>query len=191
MLRLKKGALHAAGRFVGLRDRRHERSLDLAIAPDWESVKRAWDPCHALLLRAGIPEDDAELLAMVAQELLDNAVKYGSFHDGDRIALGVRVSEEAVTVQVKSRVGVDDAHLRRFDRTIQWIRGFQNPFEAYVERLKQLSGHPDAGEQGGLGLTRIAYEGRSIIDFYMEEGDLLAVSAFHRRDLPIGIRSNA
>jgi hypothetical protein len=174
---------------LGLRERR-ERTLDLEISPEWDSVTTAWDPCHALLVRSGLPEDEADQLAMVAQELLDNAVKFGSFAERDRIALGVRVSEEAVTVEVKNHVGVDDAHLRRFDRTIQWIRGFQNPFEAYVERLKQISAHPGE-DQEGLGLTRIAYEGRSILDFYVVEGDLLAVSAVYRRDVPGGIRSTS
>jgi hypothetical protein len=65
---------------------------------------------------------------------------------------------------------------------IQWIRGFQDPFEAYVERMKIVSAQPYSNGESGLGLTRIAYEGRSVIDFYVDEGNVLAVSAVYRRD---------
>jgi hypothetical protein len=159
-------------------------ALEMRIPPEWEAVKGAWEPCRTALSKAGLNEDETYQLAMVAQELLENAVKYGAFTNGERILLGVRAAEEDVVVEVKSRVGVDDAHLRRFDRTIQWIRGFQDPFEAYVERMKLVSAQPYSHGESGLGLTRIAYEGRSIIDFYVDEHDVLAVSAVYRRDAP-------
>ena len=155
--------------------------LDLGIEPEWDAVKAAWDPCRAMLARAGVGEDESYQLAMVAQELLENAVKYGSFRGGERVALELRVLPEEVTVEVKSRVGVDDAHLRRFDQTIQWVRGFQDPFEAYVERMKIVSAQPYAQGESGLGLTRIAYEGRCLIDFYVDGENTLAVSAVYRR----------
>lgn len=148
----------------------------------WDAVKAAWEPVRAALTSAGLDGDEAYQLAMVAQELLENAVKYGAFQASEQIALAVRVGPHEATVEVRSRVGVDDAHLRRFDQAIQWIRGFQDPFEAYVERLKVVSARPYAPGESGLGLTRIAYEGRCAIDFFVDEGNVLAVSAVYRRD---------
>jgi len=152
------------------------------IHPEWEAVKAAWDPSRAALAQAGVGPDTAYQIAMVAQELLENAVKYGAFEPGERISLEVRVAPEDVTVEVRSRVGVGDANLRRFDQMVQWIRGFQDPFEAYVERMKVVSTRPYTDGESGLGLTRIAYEGRSVIDFYVNEENVLAVSAVHRRE---------
>jgi hypothetical protein len=156
--------------------------LDLRIAPEWDAVKAVWEPCRSTLGSRGLTADEAYQVAMVAQELLENAVKYGAFPPGERVSLGVRVAPDEVTVEVRSRVGVDDAHLRRFDQMIQWIRGFQDPFEAYVERLKQVASQPYAPGESGLGLTRIAYEGRCVLDFYVDEENVLAVSAVYRRD---------
>ncbi len=156
--------------------------LALTLPPAWESVKSVWDSCHALLVANGLPQDEAYALSMVTQELLENAVKYGSFARGDAVELEVRVSPEFVTVEVKNPVGEDDAHLREFDRTIQWIRGFQDPFEAYVERMKIVAAQPYHHGKSGLGLTRIAYEGRCIVDFYVDASSRLAVSAVHRRE---------
>lgn len=161
---------------------RDAAALDLRIAPEWDAVKAVWESCRSTLISTGLTQDEAYQLAMVAQELLENAVKYGAFASGELIGLGVRVAPDDVTVEVKSRVGVDDAHLRRFDQMIQWIRGFQDPFEAYVERLKHVAAQPYARGESGLGLTRIAYEGRCAIDFYVNEENVLAVSAVYRRD---------
>ncbi len=156
--------------------------LDLAVAPDWDAIKGTWDSCLKTLVDGGLTPDEGYQLAMVAQELLENAVKYGSFRHGERLSLTIQVSAEDVVIEVKSRVGVDDAHLRQFDKRVQWIRGFQDPFEAYVERMKIVSAQPFSHHESGLGLTRIAYEGRSTIDFYVDEDDTLAVSAVYRRD---------
>jgi hypothetical protein len=154
--------------------------LELKLPPDWNAVRAAWDPCRGMLERSGLDGDEAYALAMVAQELLENAVKYGAA-DADAIALTLRVEAGDVTVEVRSQVGVDEAHLRDFDRTVQWIRGHQDPFEAYVERLKQTSVRPYAPGGSGLGLARIAYEGRCALDFYVDAGSILAVSAVYRR----------
>ena len=158
------------------------KGLELRIAPEWDAVKAVWDPCRDALQRTGLAEDEAYALSMVAQELLENAVKYGAYGKGDQILLSIHVAPQDVTVEVKSRVGVDDAHLRRFDETIQWIRGYQDPFEAYVERMKVVSALPYAHGQSGLGLARIAYEGRCILDFYVDDSNTLAVSAVYRRE---------
>ncbi len=167
---------------TGTQSKGNKLALDLAIAPDWDAIKGTWDSCLGTLVEAGLTADEGYQLAMVAQELLENAVKYGSFRHGERLSLGIHVTAEDVVIEVKSRVGVDDAHLRRFDQRIQWIRGFQDPFEAYVERMKIVSAQPFSHCESGLGLTRIAYEGRSTIDFFVDENNTLAVSAVYRRN---------
>ena len=68
-------------------------------------------------------------------------------------------------------------HLRKLDKTLQWIRGFQDPFQAYVQRIRKISRKPLDDEFSGLGLTRIAYEGQAILDFFLTEGNQLNVSA--------------
>jgi hypothetical protein len=114
--------------------------------------------------------------------LLENAVKYGQFAGGEPlIDLTLEVGPQEVTVEVKSPAGVGSEDLHEFDRAVQWIRGFQDPFEAYVERLKLASAQAFGASKGGLGLARIAYEGRSALDFYVDASNTLAVSAVWRR----------
>jgi hypothetical protein len=120
---------------------------------------------------------------MAAQELLENAVKYGpAAVPGQKTAvvLVVEVAKSSVTVEVRSPADADPAKLKALDDTIQWIRGFQNPFEAYVERLKRVSAQPFAAGESGLGLARVAYEAQCILDFYVNDSNILALSAVYR-----------
>ncbi|HET9552045.1 MAG TPA: ATP-binding protein [Anaeromyxobacteraceae bacterium] len=152
-------------------------SLELKLPPEWSAIQRAWEPCRATLDRAGLDEATVYALSMAAQELLENAVKYGDASAD--ISLTLQLSPAEVTIEVRNRVGADEAQLHGFDRAIQWMRGFQDPFEAYVERLKLVSAESYRGGHGGLGLTRIAYEARCLLDFYVDEAGVLAVSAVH------------
>lgn len=157
-------------------------TLELTLPPEWSAVTAVWEACRGMLERSGLPADDAYSLAMVAQELLENAVKYGAHRRDEPVLLMLRVASDDVTVEVRNRVGVDDEHLHRFDQAIQRIRGYQDPFEAYVERLRHVSARPYAHGESGLGLTRIAYEGRCALDFWVDEGNVLSVSAVYRRN---------
>ena len=136
-----------------------------------------------MLREAGLPDDEVYALCMVTQELLENAVKYGDFEqDGDSIAIAVGITPEEVTLEVRNPVSSEPARLRNFDQAVQWIRGFQDPFEAYVERMKTASSHHYREGHSGLGLARMAYEGRCVVDFYVDGDRELAVSAVYRRD---------
>lgn len=154
----------------------------MQLRPEWDAIQTAWDPCDRHLQGNGLTRDEAYGLCMVARELLENAVKYGRYADGGPpVDLSIEAGPREVIVEVKSPVGVDSEELHEFDRTIQWIRGFQDPFEAYVERLKLASAQAFGAARGGLGLARIAHEGRCAVDFYVDATNTLAVSAVWRR----------
>lgn len=156
-------------------------SLELDLAPQWGAIRPTWEPCHEALSRGGLSADETYALCMVAQELLENAVKYGDDAAGQPVHLSIQVAPAEVTIEVKNRVVSDDAQLHRFDQAVQWLRGFQDPFEAYVERLKLVSAESYRGGQSGLGLARIAYEAKCLVDFYVDELGTLAVSAVYPR----------
>jgi len=165
--------------------------LKLQIEPDWEEVDRVRERSAAFLGEQGLPEEAIYALSMVVCELTENAVKYGSF-DTDTHEIGVTLSRgpKAVTVEVKSPVAhADDTSVGKLDYTIQWIRGYQDPFEAYLERLKEVSMQNMTSTESGLGLVRIAYEGHSILDFYVDDQNILAVSAVYSLDTAPGAPS--
>jgi hypothetical protein len=156
-----------------------EPVLKLQIEPDWSAVDRVRGQSVTFLREHGLAVEVIDALSMVVCELTENAVKYGRF-EGDARGISVSVAMRAreVIVEVTSPVAhADDEAVAKLDYMIQWIRGHQDPFEAYLERLKEVSAQHLASPESGLGLVRIAYEGHSILDFYVNDQSILAVSA--------------
>ena len=153
--------------------------LRLDLQPEWTEIEKARLECQRFLDGNGVDADSTQSLAMVICELLENGLKYGAYeNDAQGVRLQLELTEREATVEV---INAFDAkvrpHLRRLDRRIQWIRGFQDPFEAYIERLREVARRPLEDEESGLGLVRIAYEGNAILDFVVAEDGYLNVSA--------------
>jgi hypothetical protein len=165
--------------------------LRLQIEPDWNEIDHVRRQSAAFLRGHGLQIEAIDALSMVTTELTENAVKYGRFEGAARrIGVTVSMGPRAVTVEVTSPVAhADDEAVARLDYMIQWIRGYQDPFEAYLERLKEVSVQHLSHTESGLGLVRIAYEGHSILDFYINDADLLAVSAVFPLDADPGVLS--
>lgn len=155
-------------------------SLALTISPDWAQLAVVRESTLSFLRRYAVNDNTALAVAMVACELCENATKYGTFGDENEIDVLVMLEKARVTVEVRNPIGRREADtLSRLDGMVQWIRGFQDPFEAYLERLKEVSSQSLDHEESGLGLVRIAYEGQSVLDFFVTENHVLAVSAVH------------
>lgn len=155
----------------------------LEYAPTWDAVPVAQHDTAAFYTGHGLDVDTVHAMAMVATELIENAVKYGAFTGDDQVGVSLCAEAGTLSVQVTCPIPADnDEHLERLDRMIQWIRGYQDPFEAYVERLKVVSAQRLDSKESGLGLVRIAYEGRAVVDFFVDHDDRLLVSAHVERE---------
>ena len=115
---------------------------------------------------------------MVFSELIENGIKYGKFLAEDNIEAHIKIDDQLITIEVINPIDINDRlHLRELDKMIQWIRGYQDPFEAYIEKLKKIAKMPITDKTSGLGLVRIAYEGGAILDFFINEYSRMNVSA--------------
>ncbi len=157
------------------------KSLSLRLPPVWDELDGAVQHTQAFLREQGLGDDAIQALSMVSRELLENAVKYGDYVGDSTISLELACDAAGVTVEVHNPISREnEPNLQRLDQMIQWIRGFQDPFQAYLERLKEVSAQRLDMRESGLGLVRIAYEGQSIIDFVVDSHHRLSVSAVHR-----------
>ena len=153
--------------------------LDLLVKSVWPEVGRVNEVVGSFLVSCGLPPDAVAQYTMVVCELVENGIKYGYFEsEGSVVRVLVKVVRGSISVQVINPVGESSqAYLAELDRTIQWVRGFQAPFEAYIARMKAISREPIDIDKSGLGLVRITYEGRAVLDFFLDENDTLSVSA--------------
>lgn len=155
------------------------RNLNILVDPDWKEIGRMREECDLFFRGLSFREELRDALCMVVSELLENAIKYGKFKTGEKIELNVEVAQDRAILEVKSPLDFEgeEENMRRLDRFIQWIRGHQSPFQAYLERMRQVAAQPLDSDESGLGLVRIAYEGEAILDFYVSDSDYLCISA--------------
>ena len=154
-------------------------SMELSIQPKWDEIVNISNKITEFLSDNHLSIDSINMSIMIVCELVENGLKYGSFDSSDdSLSVSVNLMDSMITVEVVNPFSEKEHdHLKRLDQTIQWMRGFQDPFEAYVERLKVISKKPLSDEESGLGIVRIAYEGKAILDFVIGENDTLNVSA--------------
>ena len=151
------------------------------LRPEWSEVERIRDLTATRLEELGFDVDVVRALEMVTSELMENAVKYGHFPTPETtITHTLTVKGGRIITEVSNPTSDPNSlHFRRLDAQIQWIRGYQNAFEAYIEKLKEVSIRPRSDTESGLGLVRIAYEGQSVLDFFLDENNALSVSAVY------------
>ncbi|MCK5673682.1 MAG: hypothetical protein KAH95_09905 [Spirochaetales bacterium] len=160
-----------------------KNNVEAKLKPQWKEVEKARVICEEFLEEKEYSTDTIDSITMIISELVENAVKYGDFvsiDDGIGISL---LTGKKIIIEVKCPIiKTKNHHFKRLDRTIQWIRGHQNPFEAYIEKLKVVSVRSKNDNESGLGLFRIAYEGMAVLDFYVSEDGIISVSAVYELD---------
>ena len=153
------------------------QQLQLTVQADWSEIERVNSEVATFLRTASLSDYDVDTYTMVVCELTENGIKYGKNDASAAVTLHVTIGDRTIVISAVNGVTRNSQrHLRELDRTLQWVRGFQDPFEAYLERVKQIAREPLGQSRSCLGIVRIAYEGRAAIDFVLGEDDTLTVS---------------
>jgi hypothetical protein len=148
----------------------------------WDEIEKMRNKVGEFLQSSSFDRDQIYAMVMTSSELVENAVKYGDSESGIPVNIFVDVYDREVIIEVKNKIkDINDDQLRKLDENIQWIRGFQSHYEAYLEKIKHVSSKTLEDGESGLGLVRIAYEGQCILDFYINENDILSMSAVYKR----------
>ncbi len=150
------------------------------IKPDWDEIEKIRVESKSFIEARGFSNNIIDAIVMVLSELVENAIKYGVYNTpDDMIVYSLSIERDTIIIEVTNPFS-ENENFKKLDKTVQWIRGFQNPFQAYIEKIKEISGRPLTDKESGLGLVRIAYQGRSIIDFYLRNNNTIAVSAVYQ-----------
>ena len=155
-----------------------KKSIEFNVKPDWDEIEKVRNESADFLQSHELTDDTIHSLSMVISELIENGIKYGNFKMVEnKVVVMISIEKNSVTIEVYNPVDESAfTHLSRLDKTIQWIRGYQDPFEAYIERIKEVSKKPLKDVESGIGLVRIAYEGKALLDFFVGENNMLNVS---------------
>jgi hypothetical protein len=156
--------------------------LEVPLAQEWGSVEPLRQLVRDRLASTYGDVDAAHRIAMVAAELLENAVKFGRWAGGGPgwlATLRVVSAERTATVTVTNPVDPDRPGVRRLLELLQGLQG-SSPAEAYQARLAALAEEAPAGEVG-LGLARVAYEAGCRLSASVSSEGLLRVVAVMTR----------
>src|SRR5687767_3194391 len=115
-----------------------EPRLELQVQPHWDELDRVRESIADFLRGHRLERDAVDALSMVACELAENAIKYGAYGDGTRFHVSVSHNRSSILIEVRNPIEAGAGqNLTVMDRMIQWIRGRQDPFEAYLARLQE------------------------------------------------------
>jgi hypothetical protein len=151
-------------------------AIDLPIRNEWSNVdlvRSSIENCFSAVFH---DLDGCRTLAIVAGELLENAVKYGDWGAQSTFRLRVWGKGNTAHVMVENRVRPEGAQVAELLATLEWMKGFATPEEAFRARLLQIAQAPRAPDESGLGLVRIAYEANCTIGAELS-GAVLRVTA--------------
>lgn len=147
----------------------------LVMPCDWErieQVRRSVGPClRTIYGNRAI----CDAVAMSSAELLENAMKHGAAEQG-LVHFSLKAAEDGVTLRVRNPAQGQPATREALRAVIEWINSFEDPYQAYVARLTEIC--EQGGGEGGLGLVRIAYEGRARIQCYISTNGIEVEAIF-------------
>jgi hypothetical protein len=150
-------------------------TIDFPVRGEWENVDQvrlSLQSCIATLFQN---VDLRHVLAMVAGELLENAVKYAHRADDHtmfRLKIWGAIGDVAF-VQVANPV--DEASARLVLDAIASIRTSDSIGDSYFQRMREIASRPSRLSR--LGLLRIAYEGGCELSGELSDGVLTITAA--------------
>jgi hypothetical protein len=149
------------------------QKIHFEIKPVWGVISEIADQIATLMENE--KPDLGDATRMVASELIENAVKFGTFTGKNNLIIfDLGIENDIITIKVVNKAEVKK-NIENVRRIIGEINGPASPKELYTRRLRELMEKPKPGESM-LGLYRIAYEGEYKLSHELS-GDLLVVSA--------------
>ena len=161
-----------------------KKTIKFTLKPKSYEVEKLIRKCSNFLKSNGILDDTVQSQVMVVRELVKNGLKYGVVNKLENwITVQIHINKSQIVVEVMNPINETNLHkLKELDETIQWIRGYQDPYQAYILRLKEASGKSINGKANGLNLARIAYKANAILDFFVSEDNILNLLAVRNLD---------
>jgi len=153
--------------------------MEFSLKSNGGELKKLERKSSNFLKSKGYSDDIIETQIMILKELIISSKEFDDLRPSEfDISVQLHIEDNSITVEVKKLVCESDyGKLEALDKTIQWIRGYQDPLEHYMANLAETSGASHIAETNGLGLARIAHEADAIVDFYVSEDNVLNLSA--------------
>jgi hypothetical protein len=145
--------------FTAPPDRTLNFAIDLPIQSEWPNVELVRNAILGCFRATFAHLECCERMAMIAGELMENAIKYGRWSDQQhQLRLHLRGDQSEVEIAVEAPVDPTSPRVTELFATLDWMEGFPTAAAAYQARVLAIAENPHhTGSK--LGLVRIAHEG--------------------------------
>ncbi len=156
--------------------------IELSVPPVWSRVPEVRDALMHGARAVGLADESAYAVGMVVSELLENAIKYGTFSTDAAIQVVVHLASGVARVVVTNPVDAASAHPHRLRAAVARLGEVTSPLEAYVSRVTEILEEPAHSDvmpsathfghdDSGLGIFRVAHEAESTVSLrFLAEG---------------------
>lgn len=148
--------------------------IRLSLAPDWPKADAVAVVARSAAAAAFSQRDLSDNVAIVACELMENAIKYGDWSGSACVTFSMRSEGEQLEIEVSCPCDTASPHYERLSTSLRLIEK-ANARDSYLQRLAQIA--RDSNEHGGLGLLRLAHEAKCRLSARLAENDRLHVQA--------------
>jgi len=144
-----------------------------------KNIERVVRNCSHFLKLLNFPDEAIQNQETIIRELIKNGIKYGSFNPHEyNVTLNIHAENNFVTVEVINPVNeFFFGRLKKLDQMIQFINGFQDPYQAYQIKQMEFFNNPLPDAIDDLILTRVACMGNTKLDFFVDSENFLKLSA--------------
>jgi hypothetical protein len=146
----------------------HRAKLFLRMAPMWSRVDEVRRLVESFCASARAGAAREEQLALAAHELVQNAIANG---DGSELDLEVEVDRSAGRARLAVTNAISPERVEALRARVARVQGEEDPLAGYLEAMRV-----DPEAPGGLGLSRIRYEGQLELGVELH-GDRVTVRA--------------
>jgi hypothetical protein len=156
-----------------------KKSISFTLKFSGDELEKLEQKSSKFLKNHGYPNNTVQTQTTILRELISSGRKIGNQKaSGIDMCVYWQIEKKSIILEIKKLVSETTCdRLMELDRTIQWIRACQDPFESYLARLPKASEALQVAETVGSGLAKIAHETDAIIDFYVGENNILKLSA--------------
>ena len=156
-----------------------KKTMEFSLKSNGDEIKELEQKSSYFLKYQGYSDDTIQTQILILRELINSCKQFKDLRPSEfEIFVQLHIENNTITLEVKKSV-CESAYgkLEDLDKTIQWIRGSQDPLERYMTNLAEASDVSHIAGTNGLGLARITQEADAIIDFYVSEDSILNLSA--------------
>jgi hypothetical protein len=148
--------------------------IKLSLNSNGAGIEQASEKTAEFLNSQGFPGKIVHEQIIILNKLYKICLRYSSCKSHQRnMTVRIIIQGDKIIIEVSYPIiDIQNKQLEELDKTIQFIRGFQDPFEAYTKLKTDFK-----NGSNGIALAKLAYEGRTIVDFFVSEQNVMNMSA--------------